>query len=277
MSSFDISISIDIDSTYQLQNDINILEEWANQWMLKFHPDKCHVLTLGKFENTMYTKRYQISGQEMEHVFDEKDLGVIFDSNMSFDQHIARKVNKANSMMGLIRRSFSYLDCKTFIKLYCAFVRPHLEYAQSVWAPHLKRNIDIIEGVQIRATKQVDGLSNMTYEECLRKLNLPTMAYRRLRGDLIEVYKHLNSYDTELLPASFQRRLRPSRKHQRQLYDRIPKDGACGVQSNSFYYRVPKVWNELPNYVVQSQTLNSFKNQLDHHFSSIMFNDSSIH
>ena len=257
----------------ELQNDIDRLEMWAEKWMLKFHPDKCHVLTLGKFENIKYTNRYQICGMEMEHVFDEKDLGVIFDSNISFEDHIASKISKANSMMGLIRRSFSYLDCKTFNKLYCAFVRPHLEYGQSIWAPHLKRNIDAIEAVQMRATKQVDGLSNMTYTERLRKLNLPTLSYRRLRGDLIEVFKHINFYDHELLPASFQRRYRPSRKHHRQLYDRAPKDGSRGVQANSFYFRMPKVWNDLPSYVVESKALNTFKIRLDKHFATMMFND----
>ena len=142
--------------------------------MLKFNPDKCHVLSLGKIENTQYTHRYRICQQEMEHVFEEKDLGATFDSDLSFSEHMANKINKANSISGLIRRSFTFLDCNTFKKLYRAFVRPHLEYGQSIWSPHLMRDIDALEKVQIRATKLVDGLSNLTYAERFDKLDLQT-------------------------------------------------------------------------------------------------------
>ena len=88
-----------------------------------------------------------------------------------------KKVKLANVIVGLIRRTFSYLNPNMFVKLFTAFVRPHLEYAQVVWSPYLKKHIDIIENVQIRATKLVDGFRNMTYKERLQKLNLQTLAY----------------------------------------------------------------------------------------------------
>ena len=142
-----------------LQADIDELEKWSNTWLLKFNPDKCHVLTLGKFENIKYTHRYRIYGNELEHVFEEKDLGVKIDAELCFEEHISEKVKKANTIMGLIRRSFSYLSCNVFKKLYLSFVRPHLEYAQAVWSPHLKKHTNLIEKVQIRATKYVDGFN----------------------------------------------------------------------------------------------------------------------
>ena len=72
---------------------------------------------------------------ELDHVFEEKYLGVIVDSEIKFDEHIATKIKKANSMAGLIRRSFAYLEPTFFKKLYFAFVRPHLEFSNSVWSP----------------------------------------------------------------------------------------------------------------------------------------------
>ena len=138
-----------------------MLEEWSSTWLLKFNPNKCHVLSLGKFENTKYTERYTVYGNEIEHVFEEKDLGVIIDTQLTFEDHIATKVKKANAMVGLIRRSFSFLSCNLFKKLYVAFVRPHLEYAQVVWSPHLRKHINMLENVQIRATKLVDGVKNI--------------------------------------------------------------------------------------------------------------------
>ena len=81
-----------------------------------------------------------------------------------------------------------YMDCTTFKLLYTALVRPHLEYANQVWCPHLKKHIESIENVQRRASKQIPQLS---YEERLQKIKLPTLAYRRSRGDMTELYKIL--------------------------------------------------------------------------------------
>ena len=144
------------------------------------------------------------------------------DSELRFEEHISEKVKKANTIVGLIRRSFSFLDCQLFKKVYITFVRPHLEYAQAVWAPHLSKHINMIENVQIRATKLVDGFD---YTKRLKKLDLPTLAYRRARGDMIELFKHFHAYDKATLPQSFQPRNRISRIHNFQLLWKVPKDG----------------------------------------------------
>ena len=164
-----------------------------------------------------------------------------------------------------MRRSFSYLDPMSFKKLFCAFVRPHLEYGQSVWAPHLQKNINAIEKVQIRATKLVDGLKNLEYEERLRRCDLTTLRFRRMRGDMIEMWKHFNVYDRDILSPSFTPNERPVRNgnHKFQLYQRRSGDGERGVQTNSYYFRTTEMWNGLPTSVVESKTIDSFKNNLD--------------
>ena len=220
------------DSTL-LQTDMNLLEEWAKNWKLKFNHEKCHVLTIGKMENIQHTNRYIINDNEIEHVFEEKDLGITIDFELKFDQHISKIVNTANAIVGQIRRSFSYLNCDIFKRIYTAFVRPHLEYGQAVWSPHLKRLIDKIENVQIRATKLVDGLSNLTYADRLRKLDLPTLAFRRKRIDLIELYKHFHLYDKLTLAASFKQNLRPSRKHNFQMSIPPERDGIYRVSGKN--------------------------------------------
>ena len=247
------------DDAFALQSDIDSLQHWSNKCLLQFHLDKCHVLTLGKFDNIRYTHRYRIYEHELEHVFEEKDLGVIFESDLKCDEHISAKVRKANAIVGLIRRTFSFLDCRIFKKLYITFVRPHLEYAQAVWSPHLKENIDILEEVQFRATKIVDGLANLDYPERQKKLDLPTLVYRRARGDVIEVFKHLHTNDRKTLPHHFCRHKRTSRIHDHQLVTIKPKDGTRGLQTNSFYYRVIRTWN-LQRIVVNAGNINSFRN-----------------
>ena len=91
----------------------------------------------------------------MEHVEDEKDLGITIDSELTFAEHISRKVRIANAIVGQIRHSFSYLDCDSFRYIFVAFVRPHLEYDQNVWSPHLQKHVNILENVQIRGDETV--------------------------------------------------------------------------------------------------------------------------
>ena len=186
----------------------------------------------------------------------------MIDTDLKFEQHISSKIAKANSIAGLIRRSFSFLDGQLFKQLFTSFVRPHLEYCERVWSPHLRKDINRIESVQRRATKLVDGLRNLSYEERLRKLDLPTLAFRRLRGDMIELYKHHHLYDSRCLSSSFRPKCKP-RHHDAQLARNFANDGVRGCQHNSFYYRTIQTWNELPRNVVSAGTLNSFKNRLD--------------
>ena len=92
-----------ISDSLLIQKDIDTLEDWSKDWLLCFHPDKCHVLTLGKFENIKHAHPYSLGGIQLEHVFSEKDLGILIDAELSFDEHIAKQVNKANSMLGVIK------------------------------------------------------------------------------------------------------------------------------------------------------------------------------
>ena len=188
---------------------------------------------------------------------------------LTFEEHVAIKVKKANSIMGLIRRSFSFLDGDLFKKLYTSFVRPHLEYAIPVWSPHLRKQIRMIERVQERATKSVDGMTNLDYKERLKKLELPTLEFRRQRGDMIQVWKHFATYDQSTLSTiNFRPIPRTNRNHEYQLTWNRAKDGSHGIQNNSFYFRVAKTWNALPTKVVEAQNVNTFKARLDAIWSS---------
>ena len=122
----------------KLQNDLDELQKW----LLKFHPNKCKVLTV--FNRKMDEKEaknyhlYDNEGKEvkLEQSDGEKDIGVLVDETISFSTHIQNQINKTNSIMGLIRRTYTYLDEQSFKYLFQALVRPHLEYAAAVWRPH---------------------------------------------------------------------------------------------------------------------------------------------
>ena len=117
----------------------------------------------------------------------------------------------------------------------------------------------MLENVQIRATKLVDGLGSLVR---LINFELPTLVYRRARGDMIEVYKHIHTYDPAILSRHFQLQTRGNRKHDFQLVWNMPKDSTRGLQANS-YYRTTRIWNELMKKAVNAKNINAFKSLLD--------------
>ena len=247
-----------------IQEDLSTLQAWSDTWLLKFHEGKCKVMSMGKRNREMFS--YSLNDVVLEQVDQEKDLGVVTDSKLKFSSHINEKVNKANKIMGVIRRSFKSLDLSTFAKLFKGLVRPHLEYAAPVWNPHLKKDITTLENVQRRATKQVPELKNLSYEDRLRQLRLPSLAYRRLRGDMIETFKILSGYyDTSV--ADFLCRYDQNvddanrqRGHAKKLFKRRSR---LNIRKYSFPFRIVDTWNSLPAAVVDAPSINSFENRLD--------------
>ena len=164
--------------------------------------------------------------------------------------------------MGIIRRTMEYLDMENFRLLFSALVRPHLEYGNAVWSPHLKKHIQAIENVQRRATKLVPGLSNLTYEQRLRKLGMPSLVYRRYRGDMIEVFKITHGFYDPQVTTDFLDVVQDSgrRGHDYILEKkRFEKD----IRKYSFTCRVVNQWNNLPESVVSAKTILGFEKNLD--------------
>ena len=146
-------------------------------------------------------QNYTMGGTTLATTTSEKDLGVYVDTQLTFEKHIETVVNQANRMLGLIRRSYTYLDSQSLLKLYISLVRPTLEYANAAWTPILRRDQILLENVQRRATKLIPELRDRDYENRLRTLKLPSLYYRRARGDMIEAYKFTHSiYKTEQEP-----------------------------------------------------------------------------
>ena len=183
-----------------LQDDITSLFEWSSKWQLAFNASKCKVLHIGKLNPH---NNYFINGEDndvipLTNVDSERDLGVIFYSILSFDLHINDCIGRANRMMGIIFRSFVFLDSIMFLSLYKSLVRSILEYGNVIWSPLHKRQSICIENVQRRATRLLNDINDMSYDERLKYLNLPSLKYRRLRGDLIQMYKLVHKiYDFE--------------------------------------------------------------------------------
>ena len=157
----------------KLQSDLGSLQAWSDTWNLQFNVTKCNVMHYGKTNpNQKYYMEVNKQKTEICESKEEKDLGVIFDPQLSFDAHINKAINKANQMIGLIKRTFTYLNKDILLKLYKSLVRPHLEYGNMIWYPLLKRQSIAVEKVQRRATNLLQECKNLDYGQRLSYLNL---------------------------------------------------------------------------------------------------------
>ena len=245
-----------------LQEDVQSMDDWSETWLLKYSAPKCKSMTVSRSGEQNPEHIYTLRGTNLDQVATEKDIGVTFDSRLNFYEHANIAANRGNKIMGVIRRSYTHLDETTFRLLFVALVRPHLEYAQPVWQPYHRAQINQLEKVQRRATKLIPTLRNLSYPDRLKRLNLPTLAYRRLRGDMIEVFKIThNIYDQRATSGLLLRTPHTrTRGHPFKLHK--PRFNRT-MRMNSFSLRVVNIWNGLPASVVTAKTILQFEQRLD--------------
>ena len=249
-----------------LQNDLSNLENWSKRWQLPSNATKCKVMHFGRVNPR---QDYQMGGHTLEAIDQEKDLGVIVDDTLKFHVHTAAAAKKGNQMLDVIKKAYCTCDALTIPILYKAMVRPLLEYGNVIWGPHYKMDMRSIESVQRRATKLIPELRDKSYEERLQHLSLPSLVYRRRRGDMIVMYKIVKGLVRVDLKELFNpMEFTKTRGHQ----FRVHKGKAIKVQrSTSFSQRVINDWNSLPTSVIEAPTLNTFKNRLDEHWKHHMY------
>ena len=133
-----------------LQDDLNKLIDWSEKWQMLFNFGKCKCLHTGHGnEDAQYT----MGGTVLNTTLKEKDLWLTISADMKVSEQCGIAAAKGNQIFGLIRRNIVYKEKELIIPLYKTIIRPHLEYCIQAWRPYRKKDIDMLERVQRKATK----------------------------------------------------------------------------------------------------------------------------
>ena len=248
-----------------LQSDLDRVFEWSVKWKMEINKEKCHVLHFGSSNKRM---TYMFGGKVLESVDEERDLGVQISSTGKPHSQCSKASKKGNQVLGQLCRNIISKDKVTFTKLYKTYVRPHLEYAIQAWNPWNAADIEMLEKVQRRATRQIPGIGKLEYVERLKCLGLTTLQDRRKRGDLIEVFKMLNGITNVQNDQLFEMRDGVQLTRGNICLNLFKRHTRLEVRRHFFTERVINDWNQLPLEVKTAEDTQTFKINYDKFYES---------
>ena len=245
-----------------LQQDLDHLQQWENEWQMSFNPEKCEVIRITN-KRRIIDGSYTIHGHTLQFTDQAKYLGVTIDTKLSWGHHTNAMTKKANNTVAFLRRNLSSCHRQIRATCYKSLVRPQLEYASTVWDHTNKTHINTVEAVQRRAAQFITGdyRQESSVTAMLRNLQLESLQERRLRARAVMMFRVVsNLIDLSSGP------LHPSGTATRGHTQRYIQP-FCHVKSyqDSFYPAGIVIWNSLPQDVINADSLESFKTRISAH------------
>ena len=258
------------DDLHDMKKCLHIVEKWAKEWQLTVQPEKSEYIRFFPGNNDD-SRTFHFDGNSIKQSGIVKDLGIIFSEDLSWQPQLQALKSKAERVAYIILRIFKTKNPNIYTSAFKTYVRPLIEYNTSVWSPYKKGEKKIIESVQKTFSKKVCQRLNLSfsdYSDRLKLLQLDSLEYRRLEFDLILLYKILNGHvlidlGNELTYSDLNSKYNLRRNtFQIKNTNNFKND----IRYNYFINRTVKVWNKLPQYVVEAKTPLTFKQKL-HHFN----------
>ncbi|KAL8609731.1 hypothetical protein ACOMHN_042770 [Nucella lapillus] len=230
-----------------LQADLDRLAEWENTWQMSFNAGKCNTLHVSPGRDLSFRSAYTLHEQTLEAVSSAKYLGVSMAKDLTWTKHVEMVAAKGNRTVGFLRRNLK--DCTTEVRkaTYTTMVRPTLEYASTVWDPHTRQDIDLLEKVQKRAARFACNCyferAPGTVTDLLRKLQWDSLETRRHHNRLGMLYRIENGL-VDIPPSTLYRpsHSRTSGRNSTAIFQEHSKHPAL---HNSFVPRTVREWNKL--------------------------------
>ena len=248
-----------------LRESLNSVDLWLKSRQLQLASEKCFLLSISKDQNTSNTHDFYLNNQKLTSEVIAKDLGIFISYDLKWEHHVNHISKVSSSVSYQIRKSFKSRNIWTLIKLYTTYVRPKLEYNSPVWSPYLKKDILKLEAIQRTFTKSACfrcSIPFSSYQDRLNKLNLKTLEYRRVVFDLIFLFKIIHGLTNLCFDDYFvDRKLPYTLRGSKFKIECIVKYKTSQLQ-NSFFCRVPPIWNALSDEITSQTNLNSFKEKL---------------
>jgi Reverse transcriptase (RNA-dependent DNA polymerase)/Endonuclease-reverse transcriptase len=252
----------------KLQSIFDNLYAWSQKWGMEFNIPKCKIMHVGR-TNPQY--KYNMNGEEISVVQEEKDIGVIVQNTLKPGKQVEKAANLAAAVLRQIQRNFHYRDRRVFVNLYKQYVLPHLEFSSPVWAPWTVAEKEKLEQVQRRAVKMVAGIKATDYEGRCREIGLQTLEQRRKMADLSLVHGIVNGRGGMKFETMFEKaENRPgARTRQTQGKDNLKIPMARNeTRRNFFTVRVAQEWNSLPDTLKEINESKKFKRALKSHMEN---------
>jgi hypothetical protein len=249
-----------VDDQKNLQADLNRIISWSEEWKMEINTDKCHVIHFGSSNPKL---DYVLGGETILEVDEEKDLGIIIHNTAKPHKQCSNAATRANRVLGQLCRNVISKDKATFTKLYKTYVRPHLEYAVQVWNPWNVHDIERLEKVQRRATRQIPGIGKKPYEERLEILGMTTLVERRKRGDMIELHKIMTGRTQVRKELMFNLPTNSQCTRGKTNDNLFKQHTRLDIRKNFFTQRVINDWNKLPQELKKVDSTLTFKINYD--------------
>ena len=179
-----------------IQLALRVVETWTEQWQLRIQPAKTEHIPFTR-TNDRIPPDFDINGVTIPKVDFVKDLGLILSNDLKWNKYVDKVKLKASRLSNLLLRTFKSSSLHLHNNVYKTYIRPSLEYNTPIWSSPSKANIKTIESVQKKFTKYICKRLNIKFEsytDRLKIFNIESLEYRRMKFDLILVYKLLNGH-----------------------------------------------------------------------------------